>query len=78
MSEITTQSKVLGLMVKCTAIPSILGSSYIAFEVLRNKRKRAKTYHRLLLAMSISDIMSSSTIFVGSWGIPKGTEGVCE
>jgi len=72
------QTKLLAIMVKCTAVPSILGSSYIAYEVLKNKRKRGKTYHRLLLAMSISDIMSSTAIFVGSWAIPKGTDGICK
>ena len=76
--NIPTTSKVLAIMVKCTAVPSIMGSSYIAYEVLRNKRKRGKTYHRLLLAMSISDIMSSTAIFVGSWAIPKGTEDICK
>jgi len=75
-SAITTEQKILAIMVKCTSIPSLLGSSYIAFEVLRDKGKRSKTYHRLLLAMSISDIFSSSAIFVGSWAIPKGTDGI--
>ena len=76
--EFSTASKVIAIMVKCTAIPSIQGSAFIVFVVLRNKQKRAKTYHRLLLAMSISDILSSTAIFVGSWAIPRGTEGVCK
>ena len=73
---ITTQKKVLAIMVKCTAVPSIFGSCYIVAEVLRSPRKRSKTYHRLLLMMSLSDILSSTAIFIGSWAIPEGTEGV--
>jgi len=39
--EISVQSKILAIMVKCTAIPSIMGSAFIVFEVLRDTQKRA-------------------------------------
>jgi len=75
---ITTQQKALAIISKCTSIPSIFGSSYIVFEVLRDPVKRQKsTYHRLLLAMSISDIFASLAIFVGTWAIPQdNSEGI--
>lgn len=66
----------LAVAVKCTSILSILGSIFIAQEIIRHPKKRKTVYHRLILALSLSDISVSSACFVGSWGIPKNTAGI--
>jgi len=45
-------------------------------EVLRDAKKMTMVYHRLLLAMSIGDVVLSFTLFLGSWPIPYETENV--
>jgi hypothetical protein len=78
-----SQQIALALVPKFSSVLSLLGSSWIAIEVLteenrRNpsKTKRKQPYHRLLLAMSIYDILESLWNFTSTWPIPAGTEGV--
>jgi len=51
-------------------------SGLIIFEVLRDKVKRNKVYHRLLLAMSISDLNTSFWYTLSTWPIPSETSNV--
>lgn len=51
-------------------------SGLIIFEVLRDQRKRKKVYHRLLLAMSISDLNTSFWYSLSTWPIPSETSNV--
>ena len=53
---------------------SMIGSIYIVQDVLRNPRKRKESiYHRLMLGLSIFDILSSfSLYFLTSWPQPEG------
>ncbi len=59
---------------KITGLLSITGSGYIAQDVLRNPHKRTNSiYHRLMLGLSVSDIIYSTSAFVlTSWPIPRG------
>ena len=54
---------------------SCAGSGYIFQDVLRDPNKRLKsTYHRIMLGLSIMDIISSFFLwFIGSWAMPKGS-----
>lgn len=76
-----TRQATLAVVPKFSSILSLIGSTWIAIEVLtgthnRNVLNRTHPYHRLLLAMSIYDILESIWNFVSSWAIPRGTEGV--
>ena len=53
------QVKILAITPKCTGTISILCSFYIVQLVLRSAEKRKRAYHRLLLCMSINDIIGS-------------------
>lgn len=75
-AEATAKMISVVICVKVTATLSMIGSAYIAQEVLRDRKKRTTVYHRLLLAFSISDISGSMCMFIGSWAIPKGTDGI--
>lgn len=76
------QQVALAIVPKFSAVFSLFGSIWIVVEVLTgtnpqdNKPKRQHPYHRLLLAMSIYDILESIWNFASSWAIPRGTEGV--
>lgn len=76
VNEATATTISLVFVVKVSGALSIVGSTWIAQSVLRNRRKRRMMYHRLLLAFSLSDICCSSWMFIGSWAIPVGTDGV--
>ncbi|KAL7526475.1 hypothetical protein ACHAWF_001785 [Thalassiosira exigua] len=74
---LTPQEIALAIIPHITGGLSMLGSAYITFTVLSNEKKRGKTYHRLLVAMSLSDIVSSFSYFLSTWPIPQvGHEGV--
>jgi len=45
-----------------------MGSSYICYDVLT--KKSTNTHSRLLLGMSICDIIGSTTFFMSTWPIP--------
>ena len=68
------QSNTVAYAPKVTAALSILGSGWIIYELLILDRRRInlKTtlYHRLILAMSGVDIMSSIWLFIGTWAVP--------
>ena len=52
---------------------SILGSSYVIQDVLRDPQKRTEsTFHRLMVGLSVSDIINSLFGFLGTWIMPKG------
>jgi hypothetical protein len=52
---------------------SLIGSSYVIQDVLRNERKRNHTFHRLMVGLSAADILSSFFVHILSTAaIPKG------
>ena len=60
------------ILPKITGGISVAGSAYLAKLMISEKKK--KPYHRLLLNMSIADILSSTLVHVvGSWMMPQGT-----
>jgi hypothetical protein len=67
------QSKVLAIAPKFTALLSFCGSFGIILKVLSNARSRKKTMHRILMGMSICDLLVSIWYFAGTWVIPAGT-----
>lgn len=71
------QQAIIAIVPKFSASLSIMGSSCIIAECLwRDQRKLGRVYHRLLLTMSIYDVIESAWNFCSTWPIPRGTEGV--
>jgi hypothetical protein len=77
--EYTRESKILAIAPKVPAFLSILGSSYIVYNVLFVQRKKAdrrfQLYHQLMLTLSVSDILASHIYFLGTFLIPRGSGG---
>jgi len=68
----TPDFRALALMSKPSGVLSIIGSSYIVSDVLRDKRKRNSTYHRLMVGLSIVDIIGSLVgPFLSTWPMPR-------
>lgn len=62
------------LIYKCVGFLSLVGSAYVAYTILRPSKRRKNlktTYNRLLLALSVSDMISSFALFLSTWPIPK-------
>mmetsp|Transcript_15479 Transcript_15479/g.23517 ORF Transcript_15479/g.23517 Transcript_15479/m.23517 type:complete len:383 (+) Transcript_15479:141-1289(+) len=62
----------LAVIPKITGLISFLCSSYIVQHVLRNPKRRSQTYHRILLGMSMGDMVGSFSNFLSTWPIPAG------
>ena len=75
MATTLAQQKAVAIAPKLTAFASILGSSTCIFLLLKRSPKK-KTYHRLVLGMSLCDLSASTAWFFTTWPIPAGTEGV--
>jgi len=73
----TAQSKILAITPKIPALLSMAGSIYIVQNVLRHKEKRRSIYNRLMLGISISDILASHSYFLGTWLVPRGSGAHC-
>ncbi|CAB9526601.1 expressed unknown protein [Seminavis robusta] len=72
MSE--AQLKSLVLIPKFTGGLSMIGSSIVCWDILRDRQKKLKkVYHRLLLVMSSMDIVLSFSLFLSTWPIPEDT-----
>lgn len=76
MALTTEEQRVLSIIPHVTGLFSIGGSGTIIWTVLRDRKKWAKPYYRLLLAMSISDLFASVAFGLSTWPIPKGTDDV--
>ena len=75
MTLTLAQQKAVAIAPKFTAGLSALGSALTCFLILWPKRK-CKTYHRLVLGMSLCCLSSSVAWFFTTWPIPRGTPDV--
>jgi hypothetical protein len=75
MTEYTAQSKTLAIIPKIPALLSMMGSGYIVNNILRHPDKRKNLYNRLMLGISVCDIIASHSYFLGTWLIPRGSSG---
>ncbi|CAB9504878.1 expressed unknown protein [Seminavis robusta] len=76
MSTSDAQARALAILPKTTGCISIIGSSIIAFSVLRDKQKLSKSYHRLLLGMSLVDVLVSFWEALSTWPMPTDSEAM--
>src|SRR5210317_1967516 len=70
MAFTAQQQLALDIIIRVTGMMSILGSSFIIYEVLKNPKKRVMAYHLQMLALSIADFLYSTSLFVGNWPAP--------
>lgn len=66
----------LAILPKVSSIFSLFGSMWIIIEVASERRKRSAPYHRLLLAMSVYDVLESVWNFGSTWPIPTGSPDI--
>ncbi|KAL7555262.1 hypothetical protein ACHAWF_018928 [Thalassiosira exigua] len=76
MSEFSWKQKWLAITPKPFATLSVIGSLYIIRHVLTSQTRRSAVFHRILLGLSIYDVMTSITVFMGTWPIPRGSPGI--
>ena len=69
------QQVFLALTPKVTGFLSLLGSAYIIYDCLVRCKHR-HTYHRLLVALSVFDIVMTTGLFLSTWPMPADTPGV--
>jgi len=60
------------VITKITGGISFFCSSYIFLHIIRDKKRRSETYHRILCGMSISDMLFSFECFLSTWPFPAG------
>ena len=57
---------------------SVLGSLVIVLDIVRDRKKwHDSVYHRLMLGLSVTDILGSFAKALGTWPIPVGTVRIC-
>jgi hypothetical protein len=73
-----SQQVVLALMPKVAATLSISGSGYIVIDCFRRRRKTKdqNTYRRLMIGLSVCDLLMSAGLFTSTWPMPKETPHV--
>ena len=72
MSSFSPVQRAMAIAPKCSGFVSLCASTYIVQHVLRDRKRRNLTYHRLLCGMSISDMFGSFMCFLSTWPIPRG------
>lgn len=77
MSFTEAQQRAIAIAPKFTSVLSVFGSGYIINEVIfRKRRGQSASFYRILLGMSLADLISSATFFFTTWPIPVGSPGV--
>lgn len=72
MSNFSPVQRAMAIAPKCTGFISLCASTFIVQHVLRDRKRRNLTYHRLLCGMSMSDMIGSLMCVLSTWPIPKG------
>ncbi|KAL7526853.1 hypothetical protein ACHAXR_001682 [Thalassiosira sp. AJA248-18] len=72
-----TQQQALAIIPHITGWLSFLGSCSILYDIWCNrKRKLQRPYYRILLGISIYDAVSSFSLGLSTWPIPRGAENI--
>jgi len=68
------KKKALSIIPKVTGMISCIASGYVIWHVLRHKKRRALTKNRVLVGISVHDMISSFFgFFLSTWPIPADT-----
>ena len=70
-----SQRRILANVPHFSGALSFIGSMCIIIGIYRSNEKLSamKTYDKLMVLLSLSDILSSASYFCSTWPIPKGT-----
>ena len=72
----TAQSMALALTLKFSSALSICGSGYLVYNILHpdsRAQKLKSMYNRIILKLSILDLVGSVALFMSTWPVPKDT-----
>lgn len=69
------QQVALAMIPKIAGFCSMMGSGYIVYDIIRRHRKKS-TYHRIMLGLSLADIIMSFGLFTSTWPMPRDTPDV--
>ena len=68
------KSKALAIVPKVTGMISFIASGYVIWHILTHRRRRALTKNRILVGMSVHDMISSFFgFFLSTWPVPADT-----
>jgi hypothetical protein len=70
VETISAREVALAIVPHLTGGLSFTGAAISVGRVLWSQRKRKKTYHQLLCALSLMDLVSSFSYFLSTWPIP--------
>lgn len=68
------QAKLLAILPKVSGPLSIFGSCWILRDIVKDKRKWSKPYHRLLFSMCVMDVFGSCGLMMSTWPIPSTSD----
>jgi hypothetical protein len=66
------QKRILAVLPKVSGALSCFFSCVIIYIILPDKKRRSKTYHRLMLGISCCDLSASFWLGLSTWPIPEG------
>jgi hypothetical protein len=66
------QDRILAILPKVSGALSCFFSAVMIYIILRDKTKRSRTYHRLMLGISCCDMSASFWLALSTWPIPEG------
>jgi hypothetical protein len=69
----------LAIAPKVTSAISIVGSAYIIYDAAKRclrATSRNRTYHRLMIGLSVCDLSMSMGLFTSTWPMPRNTPNV--
>jgi len=68
------KKKALAIIPKVTGALSFLCSSYLVFHILRSKKRRNDPFERIIMGLSVADMITSFFgFFLSTWPMPKDT-----
>ena len=73
--EYSSKQVAIAIVPKVSATLSIFGSAYILQYILRRPEKRSSVFSRLMVSLSVSDVVASICFFLTTWPVPAGTPG---
>lgn len=74
MAFTSSQTKAMVLVPKFPAFLSTMASSWVVWQVARDRRKHRSAYHRIVLGLSCWDVWFSLSCFLSSWPMPVGSQ----
>mmetsp|Transcript_23832 Transcript_23832/g.35203 ORF Transcript_23832/g.35203 Transcript_23832/m.35203 type:complete len:260 (-) Transcript_23832:232-1011(-) len=76
MSNIPAYNKALAIVPKCAGTLSFIGSFLVIFDICRDKKKRESIFNRIMLGLSLFDMIASFVNILSTWPTPEGTAGI--